>query len=197
MAFLRWTSMAIVMLLAGCARPEPTTSSSLFAGWSWSKINPANWFGHSLLVTDRGVGELTALTPMEQDTLSTSLHNNYRLRKAQESNGKGIVTFWQALQDNQVKLEIFGQSTVSRVVVMDDSARGPGGITTGTLYSKLYSKAYGICHTADENQDTDVVCRAPGSQHIWYQFSGQWHGPKGLMPDDETLKNWQLNQIIW
>ncbi|MFA2251935.1 DUF1131 family protein, partial [Escherichia coli] len=28
-------------------------------------------------------------------------------------------------------------------------------------------------------------------------FSGEWSGPEGLMPSDDTLKNWKVSKIIW
>ncbi|MDU3158053.1 MAG: DUF1131 family protein, partial [Hafnia alvei] len=30
-----------------------------------------------------------------------------------------------------------------------------------------------------------------------YVFSGEWSGPEGLMPSDDTLKNWKITQIVW
>ena len=39
--------------------------------------------------------------------------------------------------------------------------------------------------------------KAEGSQHISYQFSGEWSGHGGLMPSDDTLKNWKVSKIIW
>ncbi|PPS58890.1 hypothetical protein CRX72_24575 [Pantoea sp. BRM17] len=43
----------------------------------------------------------------------------------------------------------------------------------------------------------DVECQAPGSQHIFYVYSGKWHGPAGLMPSDDTLKSWTISKIVW
>ncbi|EBE3493299.1 DUF1131 family protein, partial [Salmonella enterica] len=42
-----------------------------------------------------------------------------------------------------------------------------------------------------------VECKAEGSQHISYVFSGEWSGPEGLMPPDDVLKNWDVRKIIW
>ena len=42
-----------------------------------------------------------------------------------------------------------------------------------------------------------VECKAEGSQHISYAFTGNWSGPEELMPSDDTLKNWKVSKIIW
>lgn len=64
-------------------------------------------------------------------------------------------------------------------------------------FSDLYSKAFGNCQKADSDDNRAVECKAEGSQHISYQFSGEWSGPEGLMPSDDTLKNWKVSKIIW
>ncbi|MDH8195751.1 DUF1131 family protein, partial [Klebsiella pneumoniae] len=53
------------------------------------------------------------------------------------------------------------------------------------------------CQKADGDDNRAVECKAEGSQHISYQFSGEWRGPEGLMASDDTLKNWKVSKIIW
>lgn len=64
----------------------------------------------------------------------------------------------------------------------------PRGGKIGTPFSDLYSKAFGHCEPVSSDSHTSVECKAEGSQHISYVFSGEWSGPEGLMPPDDVLK---------
>ncbi|SUH35915.1 lipoprotein [Salmonella enterica subsp. enterica] len=59
------------------------------------------------------------------------------------------------------------------------------------------AKAFGHCEPVSSDSHTSVECKAEGSQHISYVFSGEWSGPEGLMPPDDVLKNWDVRKIIW
>ena len=89
------------------------------------------------------------------------------------------------------------QGTISRIDVLDSDIPADTGVKIGTPFSDLYSKAFGNCQKADSDDNRAVECKAEGSQHISYQFSGEWRGPEGLMPSDDTLKNWKVSKIIW
>lgn len=196
-------SVCAAILLTGCAGSGTSTPAADSASWynplswHWSALNPVSWFGSTPEVTEQGVGKITAATPMTEAAISKSLGGDYHLRKGMRGDGGKVSTFWQALSDGKVKMEISGQSSVSRVVVMDDKVSGPGGVKLGVPFSTLYSEAFGACKLAGDREGSDVRCQASGSQHIWYQFTGEWHGPEGLMPDNATLKKWRLNKIIW
>ena len=71
------------------------------------------------------------------------------------------------------------------------------GVSIGTPFSDLYGKAFGACRKGQGADGDGVECKAPGSEHISYLFSGEWHGPEGLMPADDTLKSWKISKIIW
>lgn len=89
------------------------------------------------------------------------------------------------------------QGTINRIDVLDSDIPADTGVKIGTPFSDLYSKAFGNCQKADGDDNRAVECKAEGSQHISYQFSGEWSGPEGLMPSDDTLKNWKVSKIIW
>ncbi|HHU2767201.1 TPA: DUF1131 family protein, partial [Escherichia coli] len=89
------------------------------------------------------------------------------------------------------------QGMISRIDVLDSDIPADTGVKIGTPFSDLYSKAFGNCQKADGDDNRAVECKAEGSQHISYQFSGEWRGPEGLMPSDDTLKNWKVSKIIW
>ena len=48
-----------------CAMPLMLTGCSTMSSVNWSAANPWNWFGSSTKVSEQGVGELTASTPLQ------------------------------------------------------------------------------------------------------------------------------------
>jgi len=201
---LRPALLTATLLLAGCAGSGSQTDSASQStwwnpvSWSWSSLSPTHWFGSSLKVTEQGVGGINGTTAMQKEALSKALNNNYTLRNGMRMENGSVLSFWQAVDDDkQIKLEISGQSTVSRVEVMDKAIETDGGVKIGMRFSELYSKAYGACKNGSGSGGVSVECKAPDSQHISYVFTGEWHGPEGLMPADETLKNWTLSKIVW
>lgn len=193
------------LLLAGCAGSSssqpPSASSSTWwnpISWSWSSLSPTHWFGSSLQVSEQGVGKVNGSTAMQQEAIEDGLGGNYQLRQGMRTSDGHIVHFWQALDsDKQVKIVLIGQTTVNQIEVSDSDVATENGVKIGTPFSDLYSKAFGACQQGSGADSASVECKAPGSQHISYLFSGEWHGPEGLMPSDDTLKNWTLSKIIW
>lgn len=190
------------LLLTGCASSGSGSQSDSswwnpFAKISWSSLSPLNWFGSSIEVSDRGVGGINASTAMSEEALDKGLNGNYKLRKGMRSSNGDVVSFWQALDDGKVKLVINGKATVSSVEVMDEAITSADGAKIGSKFSQRYSKAFNACQKVEGLDSNAVECKSPDSQHIWYVYSGDWHGPEGLMPSDDTLKNWTLSKIVW
>ena len=61
----------------------------------------------------------------------------------------------------------------------------------------INGEAFGNCQKGSNDNGAVVECKAEGSQHISYAFTGSWSGPEELMPSDDTLKNWKVSKIIW
>lgn len=189
MKSLRLTLLALPLALTGCS-----TLSSV----NWSAANPWNWFGSSTKVTEQGVGELTAATPLEEQAIADALDGDYRLRSGMKTDNGNVVRFFEAMKDDKVAMVINGeQGTISRIDVLDSDIPSAAGVDIGTPFSDLYSKAFCHCESVSSDNHTNVECKAEGSQHISYVFSGEWSGPEGLMPSDDTLKNWKVSKIIW
>lgn len=189
MKTLRLMLIGLPLVLSGCS-----TLSSV----NWSAANPWNWFGSSLEVSEQGVGELTASTPMDEKAVSSALNDNYRLRSGMKTYNGEIVRFFEAMDDKTVMVTVNGEKgTVSRVDVMDSAIETDSGVKIGTQFSELYSKAFGSCVKASGDDSASVECKAPNSEHISYLFSGEWHGAEELMPSDDSLKNWKVSKIIW
>lgn len=189
MKILRLMLLGVPLLLSGC---------STLSTMHWSSLSPMNWFGSSLEVSEEGVGGLTASTPMNEEAVRDGLNNDYRLRSGMKTDNGTVVRYFEAMNDKALMLIVNGENgTVSRVDVMDKAVKTAAGVEIGTPFSDLYDKAFGACAKATGDDAQSVECKAPNSQHISYLFSGEWRGPEGLMPADDTLKKWTLSKIIW
>lgn len=181
-----------------CALPLVLTGCSTLSAVNWSAAYPWNWFGSSTDVTEQGVGNLTAATPLEQEAISSALSSDYRLRSGMKTQNGNIVHYFEALKGDQLALVINGdKNSIGRIEVLDSEIETESGVKIGTPFSDLYQKAFGNCVSAPADEGVAVECKAEGSQHISYLFSGNWSGPQGLMPSDDALKNWKVSKIIW
>ncbi|MEL0554079.1 RpoE-regulated lipoprotein [Raoultella lignicola] len=181
-----------------CALPLALTGCSTMSAVNWSAAYPWNWFGSSMEVTEQGVGGLTAATPLNEQAIGDAIGGSYRLRSGMKTASGNIVRYYEALKGDNVAMTINGDAgTVSRVEVRDSEIKTASGVQVGTPFSDLYSKAYGNCQKGVNDNGPVVECKAEGSQHISYAFTGHWSGPEELMPSDDTLKNWKVSKIIW
>ena len=109
-----------------------------------------------------------------------------------------IVKYFEALKEDKVALVINGESgSVSRVEVMDSGIPAEDGTKIGTPFRDIYSKAFDNCQKGQGDDAGGVACKAKGSQHISYLFTGSWSGPQALMPPDDILRTWKVSKIIW
>lgn len=181
-----------------CALPLALTGCSTMSAVNWSAAYPWNWFGSSMEVTEQGVGGLTAATPLNEQAIGDAIGGSYRLRSGMKTASGNIVRYYEALKGDNVAMTINGDAgTVSRVEVRDSEIKTASGVQVGTPFSDLYSKAYGNCQKGANDNGPVVECKAEGSQHISYVFTGHWSGPEELMPSDDTLENWKVSKIIW
>lgn len=187
--------LALPLILTGCSSMSQMSMPSV----SWSSFNPLNWFGSSLTVSDKGVGEITASTPLTEEAIKDALDGDYTLRSGMSmSNGK-MLSFYQAMSDKEVKMSISGapKGSVQRVDVVDAKVESEWGVKIGTPFSDLYTKAFDVCVKGEGDDAQNIECKAPQSTHVSYVFSGIWHGPDSLMPADDSLKDWKVSKIIW
>lgn len=181
-----------------CALPLALTGCSTMSSVNWSAAYPWNWFGSSMEVSEQGVGNLTASTALSEQAIGDALGSGYRLRSGMKTANGNIVRYFEALKDDKVALTINGESgTISRIDVRDSNIKAASGVKIGTPFSDIYSKAFGNCQKGSNDNGAVVECKAEGSQHISYAFTGSWSGPEELMPSDDTLKNWKVSKIIW
>ncbi|HEO9144124.1 RpoE-regulated lipoprotein [Enterobacter cloacae] len=181
-----------------CALPLALTGCSTLSSINWSAAYPWNWFGSSTEVTEQGVGKITAATALDQNAIQDALSSDYRLRSGMKTENGNIVRYYEALKGDKLALVINGdKGTVNRIAVLDDAIPTASGVKVGTPFSDLYKQAFGNCANASSDDGVAVECKAEGSQHISYVFTGTWSGPEGLMPSDDTLKSWKVSKILW
>ena len=181
-----------------CALPLALTGCSTLSSINWSAAYPWNWFGSSTEVTEQGVGKITAATALDQNAIQDALSSDYRLRSGMKTENGNIVRYYEALKGDKLALAINGdKGTVNRIAVMDEDIPTASSVKVGTPFSDLYKQAFGNCTSVPSDDEVAVECKAEGSQHISYVFTGTWSGPEGLMPSDDTLKNWKVSKIVW
>ncbi|MEX7608156.1 RpoE-regulated lipoprotein [Enterobacter asburiae] len=181
-----------------CALPLALTGCSTLSSITWSAAYTWTWFGSSTGVTEQGVGKITAATALDQDAIQDALSGDYRLRSGMKTENGNIVRYYEALKGDKLALVINGdKGTVNRIAVMDEDIPTASGVKVGTPFSELYKQAFGNCTSLPSDDKVAVECKAEGSQHISYVFTGTWSGPEGLMPSDDTLKSWKVSKILW
>ena len=181
-----------------CALPLALTGCSTLSSINWSAAYPWNWFGSSTEVTEQGVGKITAATALDQNAIQDALSSDYRLRSGMKTENGNIVRYYEALKGDKLALAINGdKGTVNRIAVMAEDIPTASGVKVGTPFSDLYKQAFGNCTSVPSDDEVAVECKAEGSQHISYVFTGTWSGPEGLMPPDDTLKSWKVSKILW
>lgn len=189
MTLLRVAALGLSLLLTGC---------SALSEVSWSSALPWNWFGDGLTVSDNGVGRLGATTALQASAVTEALKGDYTLRSGMRMDNGQVVPFFEALKENNVMLVISGQSGhVNRINIKDPNLVTTTGVKIGTPFSALFSRAFGACESLNDDERNAVICQAPQLPHIHYVFSGNWQGPEGLMPPDDTLKDWKVSRIVW
>ncbi|QHM93971.1 MULTISPECIES: RpoE-regulated lipoprotein [Kosakonia] len=181
-----------------CVLPLALTGCSTLASVNWSAAYPWNWFGSSVEVSDNGVGNITASTPLNEQAIQDALGGDYHLRSGMKTEKGSIVRYFEALKDDKLALVVNGENgAISRIDVLDNSIATDKGVKIGAPFNSLFEKAFGNCVKGAGDDSVGVECKAPGSQHISYVFTGQWSGPEGLMPSDDALKNWKVSKFIW
>jgi hypothetical protein len=101
-----------------CAMPLMLTGCSTMSSVNWSAANPWNWFGSSTKVSEQGVGELTASTPLQEQAIADALDGDYRLRSGMKTANDNVVRFFEVMKGDNVAMVINGdQGTISRHAV--------------------------------------------------------------------------------
>lgn len=173
--------ICILPLLAGC-----------------SMLSGVTTLWHKAAVSETGVDGLTADTPMESGHIADALRGNYQLLGGMQTHNGKITPYIEARKAGNTALEISGDSHgITRITVLDPELSTDRGVKIGTAFGEIYQKAYNVCHKDEGESPARVLCKAPDSQHLSYQFTGAWQGAESLLPADDVLKHWTVSKIIW
>mgnify|MGYP001145467597 CR=1 FL=1 len=93
-----------------CAMPLMLTGCSTMSSVNWSAANPWNWFGSSTKVSEQGVGELTASTPLQEQAIADALDGDYRLRSGMKTANGNVVRFFEVMKGDNVAMVIKARS---------------------------------------------------------------------------------------
>ncbi|MFD1090934.1 RpoE-regulated lipoprotein [Providencia vermicola] len=183
---LKASLLGTVLVLSGCA--------------GFKVFSPSTWFSSPLMVSSSGLGQVTNFSPMQADTIKKQLNDRYSIRNGMQMENGEVVTVFQGIDDDKVKVEIIGpeHGYVSRIVVSDPNVVTEWGPKIGTPFSDIYEKAFGVCGLGERIDNVPTVeCNSPQSSQVVYRFTGKWQGPEDLMPSDNDLKEWEISQILW
>lgn len=90
------------------------------------------------------------------------------------------------------------QEKVFSVMVHDNLIGNRLGHAIGMKFADIYSPGQTEeCAAGAEELSGKVLCYAPKTGNILYQFSGAWNGADAQVPPKDVLANWQLEAMIW
>lgn len=164
-----------------------------------------NWFGsgdNDAPASNNQIGNIGAETPFSQEGLAQALGDDYHLRSGMGMKDGQLFSFFQALKEvngqQELAQTIYGKydTGIVRVEVFETGV-STGEASVGTPFSAVYEQAFGACYLDEETSEQELVCKSEQNPYVSYVFSGEWSGPKTLIPDNEVLKEWTVSKIIW
>ncbi|MGL5007222.1 MAG: DUF1131 family protein [Plesiomonas sp.] len=199
--------ITLPLLLAGCSTFSGDTNTDTQAGlqatsqstshW-WS---PVSWFrSDSTVINGEQVLGITQDTPLTADTIQEKLGDQYQVRTGMQMQNGEVQPYAEALRDNQRALVLSGKSKdkIDSITIYSPKIETEWGTHVGSVFVDIYPKALGAhCRVGIADEQSAVICQAPQAQQIHYIFSGQWSGPQGLLPPDDVLRTWKVQQMIW
>lgn len=130
--------LALPLILTGCS----SLSNMSWPDISWSGMNPLNWFGSSLTVSDKGVGGITSSTPLTETAVKDALDGDYTLRSGMSMSDGKMLSFFQAMDGKDVKMSISGEpkGNVQRVDVVDPKVESEWGSKSAHLSARFTAR---------------------------------------------------------
>jgi len=147
-----------------------------------------------------GVGPLNVSTPfnIHQITLAFDNYSVTEYTKFQQGEQTPVIR----VSENGTPLIIINPDTkgdsIFSIMVNSKQIGNTLGHEIGNLYQAVYNhENREPCMAGAEEFSGKVLCIAPKTANIIYQFRGQWDGPDGEIPPTEILSEWVLESIIW
>jgi hypothetical protein len=161
---------------------------------------PVNTVKPIAMLSVDGVGPLNAETPFNLHLITDAFQG---LNVAQQTN------FTEGSQYPVIKVskELKPLLTINpdakhekvfSIMVQDNLIGNQLGHAIGTAFSSIYPYGQPVeCAAGSEELSGKVLCYAPKTGNILYQFGGEWNGPAGSVPPKEVLANWKIEAMIW
>jgi hypothetical protein len=154
----------------------------------------------TIILSEAGVGPLNATTPfnIHQITLAFDDYSVTEYTKFREGESSPVIR----VSEGGTPLIIINPDTkgdnIFSIVINSNKIGTTLGHQIGSRYQDIYNyENKEPCIPGVEELSGKVLCIAPKTPNIIYQFHGQWDGPDGEKPPTDILSTWVLQSIIW
>lgn len=180
-------ALCLPLLLVGCS-----------SWWGSNSVidNEGRW-----IISDAGVGPITAKTQFKQSELQKAFGDNFKVIEGMEINSKKLSHFFNinTLDNNNTIMKIIGETkgNIEQIETQSDQVTHQN-IHVGSYFHQLYKQAItGNCRKINNEEAGVVLCDSPKSKHIHYIFNGQSDDFDSLLPPNDELMDWKITKIIW
>ncbi|HHL19834.1 MAG TPA: DUF1131 family protein [Thiothrix sp.] len=180
--------ITVLMIMAGCDTDEQQKEKT---------TTPAE---KKIILSAAGIGPINASTPfnIHQITLAFDDYSVTQYTKFQQGEQTPVIR----VSQNGTPLIIINPDTkgdnIFSVIVNSNKIGNALGHELKSTYQDIYNyENREPCMAGTEELSGKVLCIAPKTANIIYQFHGQWDGPDGEIPPTEILSEWVLESIIW
>jgi hypothetical protein len=153
-----------------------------------------------IILSAAGVGPLNVATPfnIHQITLAFDDYSVTEYTKIQQGEQTPVIR----VSEHGTPMIIINPDTkgdnIFSIIVNSKKIGNTLGHEIGSAYQGIYNyENREPCMAGMEEFSGKVLCIAPKTANIIYQFRGQWDGPDGEIPPTEILSEWVLESIIW
>jgi hypothetical protein len=187
-------ALVITTSLTACS--EEITSAS-----STEEIKTTTQTSNQPSVSDLGIGSINASMPFNIHKITVAYPNYSVVEELnfQEGEQYPIISISKGAKRLLTINPSLDLKSIYSVVVEDNLINNSLNHRLGTLFSDIYADENKVfkCQAGTEEMSGKVLCLAPKSSHLLYQFAGSWSGPDAQLPPQEVLHRWALETIIW
>lgn len=188
------TTLVIAVSLTACSEEITTVPAAKNTTETTNSTNQPS-------VSELGVGPITAATPfnIHQVTLAFPNYSVVEELNFQEGEKYPIISVSKGAKTLITINPSLDLKSIYSIVVEDNLIHNSLNHRLGTLFNNIYKdeKAGYKCQAGTEEMSGKVLCLAPKSSNLLYQFAGIWNGPDVQLPPKEILAGWALETIIW
>lgn len=153
-----------------------------------------------IILSTAGVGPLNVKTPfnIHQITLAFDDYSVTEYTKFQQGASTPVIRVSEGGTPLLIINPDTGGDNIFSIIVNSKQIGNTLGHELGNRYQDVYNhENKEPCVSGAEELSGKVLCIAPKTPNIIYQFNGQWDGPDGETPPIDILSNWTLEAIIW